>query len=442
MTTHPLDPLNEAEIIRAAAIVRSHGGLSATAWFETIALHEPLKSALKAGDWRRQAFVCCYDPTSGETWDGIADLADGTLANWHHAPGMQARIVTDEFIRGGEIAKQDPAFIEACAKRGITDLSDVLVEPWAAGHFGVADERRPSASPMATAGSGTAPATIHMRGPSAYLHPVVDLRRMKVLRVDDLGVVPLPPESTPFIHLAAHRSETARDHPAGRAELHGRGQSRSLAEMALPRRLPCARRTHPSHHRLRGSGRVRPIMHRASMAEMVVPYGDPTGSYSAAMPSIPANMASASFSIRLRSAATALGTSIISTPGATTGMASPSKIANAICMHEEDFGILWKFSDTMRSDVTVRRSRRLVVSCLATIGNYVYGFFWYFYQDGTIGVEVKATGIPLGIGRAVDEPSDLRRIGGARNRSACASACLLVPLRHVRGWGARTQSPR
>ena len=48
-----------------------------------------------------------------------------------------------------------------------------------------------------------------------------------------------------------------------------------------------------------------------------------------------------------------------------------------------------------RGDVTVKRSRRLVVSSLSTIGNYVYGFFWYFYQDGTIGVEVKATGIPL-----------------------------------------------
>ena len=36
-----------------------------------------------------------------------------------------------------------------------------------------------------------------------------------------------------------------------------------------------------------------------------------------------------------------------------------------------------------------------MVSSIATIGNYVYGFFWYFYLDGTIGVEVKATGIPF-----------------------------------------------
>ncbi|MFT5221513.1 MAG: primary-amine oxidase, partial [Gammaproteobacteria bacterium] len=43
---------------------------------------------------------------------------------------------------------------------------------------------------------------------------------------------------------------------------------------------------------------------------------------------------------------------------------------------------------------TVTRARRLVISSIATIGNYIYGFFWYFYLDGTIGVEIKATGIP------------------------------------------------
>ena len=64
-------------------------------------------------------------------------------------------------------------------------------------------------------------------------------------------------------------------------------------------------------------------------------------------------------------------------------------------MHEEDYGILWKFSVPGTGHTTVTRSRRLVISSLATIGNYIYGFYWYFYLDGTIGVEIKATGIPF-----------------------------------------------
>ncbi len=70
-----------------------------------------------------------------------------------------------------------------------------------------------------------------------------------------------------------------------------------------------------------------------------------------------------------------------------------AKIENAVCMHEEDYGILWKHWDWRTDHTEVRRSRRLVVSFIASIGNYDYGFFWYLYQDGTIESEVKATGI-------------------------------------------------
>jgi primary-amine oxidase len=68
-------------------------------------------------------------------------------------------------------------------------------------------------------------------------------------------------------------------------------------------------------------------------------------------------------------------------------------IKNAICMHEEDFGVLWKHTDFRTLKGEIRRSRRLVVSTIATVGNYEYGYFWYFYQDGTIGYEIKLTGV-------------------------------------------------
>jgi primary-amine oxidase len=69
-------------------------------------------------------------------------------------------------------------------------------------------------------------------------------------------------------------------------------------------------------------------------------------------------------------------------------------IGNAICIHEEDFGILWKHTDRRLPEAPeVRRSRRLVVSSISTVENYEYGFFWYFYQDGNIEFEIKLTGI-------------------------------------------------
>jgi primary-amine oxidase len=71
----------------------------------------------------------------------------------------------------------------------------------------------------------------------------------------------------------------------------------------------------------------------------------------------------------------------------------PLTIKNAVCMHEEDFGILWKHTDRRLNTPEVRRSRRLVVSSIATVENYEYGFFWYLYQDGNIQFEIKLTGI-------------------------------------------------
>jgi primary-amine oxidase len=55
--------------------------------------------------------------------------------------------------------------------------------------------------------------------------------------------------------------------------------------------------------------------------------------------------------------------------------------------------MLWKHTDWRTSQSEVRRARRLAVSMVATVGNYDYGFYWYLYQDGSIGMEVKLTGI-------------------------------------------------
>ena len=81
-------------------------------------------------------------------------------------------------------------------------------------------------------------------------------------------------------------------------------------------------------------------------------------------------------------------------------------LERGICVHEEDYGILWKHVDLQTGDSEVRRSRRLVISSIATVGNYEYGFYWYLYLDGTIQLEVKLTGIMSTMGIAPgDEPA-------------------------------------
>jgi primary-amine oxidase len=71
---------------------------------------------------------------------------------------------------------------------------------------------------------------------------------------------------------------------------------------------------------------------------------------------------------------------------------TPDVLKNAICVHEEDFGLLWKHTDWRDDRATTRRQRRLVISFFATVANYDYGFYYHFYLDGTIELEIKLTG--------------------------------------------------
>ena len=57
----------------------------------------------------------------------------------------------------------------------------------------------------------------------------------------------------------------------------------------------------------------------------------------------------------------------------------PVTIRNAVCLHEEDAGMLWKHTDTRLGRVEVRRNRRLVVSQVSTFANYEYAMYWNLY---------------------------------------------------------------
>jgi len=402
---HPLDPLSQAEIEQAATIVRAEGGLDAGAWFETISLDEPDKTYVRGFQSGaaplRKAFVCCYEPASNRTFDGVVDLTAGKLERWQHVPGAQARIVADEFLEGERIAKADPAFRTACAKRGITDMDRVLVEPWSAGNFGIAEEAgQRIAYGNCWVGSGDNP----YAKPIANLHPVIDLRAGKLLRIDDWGVVPLPPEPSTI------GNARPRVAPTPLAITQPEGPSFTV-EGRLVRwqnwrfRVGFAVRDGLVLYDIayEDGDRVRPVMYRASLAEMVVPYGDPTGGHFRKNAFDTGEYGIGQYLDSLALGCDCLGHVRYFDAWRHDWHGRPKRIENAICLHEEDYGILWKFSDWAAGNSMVRRSRRLVISTLATIGNYVYGFFWYFYQDGTIGVEIKATGIPLATTRAPGE---------------------------------------
>ncbi|MDJ0779751.1 MAG: primary-amine oxidase [Gammaproteobacteria bacterium] len=383
-------PLDDNEYRRAAAVVRRAAGLDDSAWFETICLDESGRF-----DGERAAYVCCYEPSSNRTFSGIARFSDESLHDWQHLPGVQPRILAEESAFACELAREHPEMIEKLRARGIDDPSRVLIEAWSAGHFGRDEENQRRLSYgfcwlMNNAGDNP------YARPIANLHPVFDLATREIIRVEDFGAVPLPPDPGPI-----RRAETRED-MREIAITQGDGPSFEVDGYHVrwhnwEMQIGFSQREGLVLHDIgyRDGGRLRPLMKRACMAEMIVPYGDPRGVHFRrnAFDTGEIGIGAALDSLRL--GCDCLGYIHYFDLWTHDWQGEPRRIDNAVCMHEEDFGIQWKYSVPASGQTSVTRSRRLVISTIATIGNYVYGFFWYFYQDGNIGVEVKATGIPF-----------------------------------------------
>ncbi|KAF8606428.1 peroxisomal copper amine oxidase [Ceratobasidium sp. AG-I] len=142
------------------------------------------------------------------------------------------------------------------------------------------------------------------------------------------------------------------------------------------------------------AGEIRPVFYRVSCAEMVVPYGSPDHPH-------PRKFAFdvGEYGMGVQANELSLGCDCLGTihylPGSFLGHDGDTvTIKNAICIHEEDAGLLWKHTDFRpggRSHSV--RSRKLVVSMICTVANYEYAFYWNFYLDGTIELETRLTGI-------------------------------------------------
>lgn len=140
-------------------------------------------------------------------------------------------------------------------------------------------------------------------------------------------------------------------------------------------------------------GTIRPIIYRLSLAEMVVPYGNPEhphqrkhafdlGEYGGGYMTN-----SLSLGCDCKGAIHYMDAAFVNRAGAST------VIKNAICIHEEDAGILFKHTDFRDDSVIVTRGRKLIVSHIFTAANYEYCVYWIFHQDGTIQLDIKLTGI-------------------------------------------------
>ena len=431
---HPLDPLDADEITRAVEILRREQPVTPEARFVSVSLNEPPKTQIafaepvstdpslpaRAGHPApgiapvpREAFVVLLEPRQHATYEAVVSLTADSVLSWRPVPGERGPVTLDEYAECERVTRADSLVRAGLERRGITSPELVLVEPWGIGAF-TADQdagrrvvwtllfyrERADDNPYAK--------------PIHGLHAIVDLDDMAVVRVEDVGVVTPPPGAGAY---AADRVGPLRSDLKPLEIVQPQGPSFEVSgwEVRWQRwrfRIGFTAREGLVLHDVgyEEGGRVRPIIWRASVAELFIPYADPrpfqgwrnafdVGEYGIGI-----------MTNSLELGCDCLGEIRYFDVELAGGNGEPYTIRQAVCLHEEDFGLLWKHFDAALNATETRRSRRLVVSFIITAGNYEYAFYWYFYQDGTIEFEVKLTGIVLTSALAPGETSDFGTI--------------------------------
>jgi primary-amine oxidase len=397
--THPLEPLSAEEISAAATVLRDAGHVGPTSRFVSLALREPAKAAVHAfdadgTDVPREADAIVLDRADGRTYEATVSLSDSTVTRWEHVPGVQPQVTLEEFFACEETVKSDPAVQEALRARGITEFDGVMVDPWSAGHYGDEEAGR----------LVRALVWIKIGGPddNGYAHPVenlvvyVDTLAGRVVKIEDHGIVPVPQQ--PGNYTTADVASRNGLKPISITQPEGTSFEIDGHEVRWQKwrfRIGFTPREGLVLHTVRytDGGRERPVLHRVSLSEMVVPYGDPAPTHRRKNAFDAGEYNIGTLANPLELGCDCLGEiryfdAVLADPDG-----NPFTIPNAVCLHEEDHGLLWKHTDFRTEKTEVRRGRRLVVSFIATVGNYEYGFFWYLYQDGSIEFDVKLTGI-------------------------------------------------
>jgi primary-amine oxidase len=395
---HPLEPLTAMEITTVVNTIKAYKKTKLR--FISVALKEPSKE--KINSFRevdlanREAFAVLFDNTKNECYEATISIGSLLVTSWKHIPGVQPTMSSDEQIECEQAVLADPTFREAVKKHGVVDPSLVMVDIWSAGYYGEKEEASfRLARPLCFA-RASATDNGYAR-PIEGLRPVVDLNTMKVIRIEDYGVTKLPPN--PGNYTPEYVTDFRKDvkpieivQPEGPSfEVNGHEVSWQKWNLIIGFNAREGLTLHNISYR--DKGEKRSILYRASLSEMVVPYGDPTDTQKRknAFDSGEYGMGACANSLEL--GCDCVGYIRYFDAFITDSKGEVVKIKNAICMHEEDYGVLWKHTDRRIGIPEVRRSRRLVISSFSTVENYEYGFFWYFYQDGNIQLELKLTGI-------------------------------------------------
>ncbi len=420
---HPLDPLNGAEISLAVKVIRGADLFPKGALFPIVVLNEPPKNEVLAyqqgAPFRREAFAVIYDRVTNKTIEAVADLRTASISSWKEVPGVQPGFLVEELSSAPEIVKADPRWQEAMKRRGYNDFNQIQVDGWAPGTVGVTTAEGPRLIRALTFDRTNATSNVYSR-PIEGLEIVVDMNQRKVIEFIDRGVVPVSKDAAQLEAknagpLRAALKPLTITQPNG-ANFQIRGNEIRWQKWRFRYAL------HPREGLVlymvgyEDGGTVRPILYRASLSEMVVPYGDPDKAWAWRNAFDVGEYGIGRLASYLIPGKDAPDNATFRNADFVDDFGKAYSAKGVVTIYERDGGMLWKHFDINVNHTESRRGRELVIGYLAGVGNYDYGINWIFRQDGSMQLQADLTGIMLSKGvsvKSMNEESAPHNMNGA-----------------------------
>ncbi|KAF2014192.1 hypothetical protein BU24DRAFT_441798 [Aaosphaeria arxii CBS 175.79] len=403
---HPLDQLSIEEIRVASGLIRQYASPK-TLKFNCLTLREPKKNeyaAFRSGSAPRpdrRAFAIIIEKETAQVAEVVVNLATSSVETWKPVTDVAPTLTLEDLDICETVARADPRVIEACREIGITDMSKVFIDAWAVGfdHRWGLDRRLQQG-------------IIYYRNSAndnQYAHPldfsvIVDTEKEVVLAVDIRRVngerVKVPLEEHNY--MPEFIGDTFKNKLKPISITQPEGVSFQLIGNEL---LWAGYRMHIGFNYREGivisdvrmhdqyEGRERSLFNRISVVEMVVPYGNPDPPHHRKHAFDVGEYGTGLMTNSLKLGCDCKGVIHYLDAVMATGSGEPAVVKNAICIHEEDNGLLYKHTDYRDGTVTSARDRKLIISQIITAANYEYAFYHIFTLDGTYKLEIKLTGM-------------------------------------------------
>ncbi len=395
---HPMDALDASEIAATTAILKNAGHVNDRTLVASITLQEPPKAdvlAWKTGDPipRRAKAVLRRDAT---TFEAVVDLQSGRVLSHKAIPGAQPFVTLPEILAAIETTTADPRMQEGLRKRGITDFEKLFCAPRTAGNFGTEAERTRRIVKVDCFDIRGVKSDV-FANPIEGLFATVDLDHNEVLAVTDLGVVPVPSGDTELDPASTGVRENARpilqSAPEG-GNIRIDGSMVRWQKWSFHLRWEIRDGVVVSLVRYQDGERSRSVLYQGHLAEIFVPYQDPTEGWYYRNYMDEGDYGFGTMASALVPGADCPANAIYLSPVMSNVAGGADVLDKRVCLFELAPGEpAWRHYDFITEALESRPATELVVRYIATVGNYDYVLDWVFDQKGGITYRAGATGI-------------------------------------------------